>query len=133
MNQIKYLTAILLASAMALTAANVAAAPAVKPTKAEAAKAAAAANQRVVEYQELEKHVGAKITIETTNNTTRSGTLLRYTNVAVSMQLGPEAGAIELSVPRNSVRQVSVTVAAADPLFPNDTFKQEAAAGAKKN
>jgi len=133
MNELKSLTAVLLASAMALTATNVFAAPAAKPSKAEAAKAAAAANQRVVEYPELEKHVGAKITIQTTNNTTRSGTLLRYTNVALSVQLGPEAGAIELSVPRSTVRQVAVSVAAADPLFPNDTFKQEAAAGAKKN
>lgn len=133
MNEHKSLTAILLASALALTASNGFAAPAAKPTNAEAAKTAAAANQRAVEYQELEKHVGAKIVIQTTNNTTRTGTLLRYTNVALSVQLGPEAGAIELSVPRNNVRQVYVTIAAADPLFPNDTFKQEAAAGAKKN
>ncbi len=105
------------------------------PAKAEkASKSAAASNQREVSYQELEKHVGARIVVHTTNGTVRSGTLLKYTNVAIAVQLGPEAGAIELSMPRNTVRTAWVTVAPADPLFPSDKGShQDADSSAKKN
>lgn len=109
----------------------------VSPVHAQAGKtkadAAATASLRKVDYADLENHVGSRVVIETTHNTTRSGTLMRYTNVALSVQLGAESGAIEMSVPRSTVRSVSVTVGAADPLFPSDTFNQEAGAGAKKN
>ncbi|MBN8480884.1 MAG: hypothetical protein J0L88_04755 [Xanthomonadales bacterium] len=96
-------------------------------------KGATSGQQRTVDYTDLEKHVGAQISVHTTNDTVRSGTLLKYTNVALTMRLGPEAGSIDLSVPRGTVRSVTVTIAPADPLFPNDTFQQEAKPGAQKN
>ncbi len=118
----------------ALAAVAVAPAAAVEPAKAaKAPKGATAGQHRPVEYADLEKHVGAQISVHTTNNTLRSGTLLKYTNVALTMRLGPEAGSIDLSVPRGNVRSVTVTIAPADPLFPNDTFQQEAKPGAQKN
>ncbi|MBX3693202.1 hypothetical protein [Dokdonella sp.] len=104
---------------------------AVEPAKPKAEQAAS--NQREVEYPALERHVGKAIVVHTTNDTVRTGTLLKYTNVNLTIQLGPEAGSIELTVPRNTVRRAFVTVGNADPLFPNDTFHQETKPGAQKN
>jgi hypothetical protein len=92
-------------------AALMAAAPAfaAKPApKAEAAAAAASPAGRLVEYAELEHQLGAQIAVETTLNTVRRGWLIKYTGPALTLQLGPEAGSIELSVPRESVRSVRI-------------------------
>jgi hypothetical protein len=59
--------------------------------------------------------------------------LTRYTNVTLSLQLGPEAGSIELSVPRDSIRKIMIEIAPADPLFLNEENKHEGESGAKKN
>ena len=122
-----------MACAVFSIALSCAALPALAAGPAKASKVTPPSNQREVNYQELEKQVGAHIVVNTTNGTTRSGTLLKYTNVALVVKLGPEAGSIELSMPRNTVRRVSVTTAAADPLFPSDTTKQDTESGAKKN
>jgi hypothetical protein len=120
--------------AVATTAAPLAAAEPAKATKsAKGAKPAAQANLREVEYTDLERHVGAQLVVQTTNDTVRNGTLIKYTNVGLTVRLGPDAGSIDLSMPRNTVRKVSVAIAPADPLFPSDTFQQEAKPGAKKN
>ena len=120
--------------ACAMGATPLAAAEPTKPGKAaKGAKPAAPANLREVEYSDLERHVGAQLVVQTTNDTVRSGTLVKYTNVGLTVRLGPEAGSIDLSMPRNTVRKVSVTVAPADPLFPNDTFQQEVKPGAQEN
>lgn len=103
------------------------------PAKAKAKSEQAPSNQREVEYAALERHVGEAIVVHTTNGTVRSGTLLKYTNVNLTVRLGPEAGSIDLTVPRNTVRRAFVTIGMADPLFPNDTFQQEAKPGAQKN
>jgi hypothetical protein len=126
------LIAILLVVASAIAPVD-AAEPAKARKAGKEAKVAAPANQREVEYTDLERHVGAHIAVQTTNNTVRSGTLIKYTNVGLTMRLGPDAGSIDLSVPRGTVRAVSVVIAPADPLFPNDTFQQEVKTGAKKN
>ncbi len=110
-----------------------ASAPSAAADPAKAPKGATAGQNRPVEYTDLEKHIGARISVHTTNNTVRSGTLLKYTNVSLTMRLGPESGSIDLSVPRGNVRSVTVTIAPADPLFPNDTFQQEAKPGAQEN
>ena len=133
MNPIPSILMVLLI-ACAMGATPLAAAEPAKPGKAaKGAKPAAPANLREVEYSDLERHVGAQLVVQTTNDTVRSGTLVKYTNVGLTVRLGPEAGSIDLSMPRNTVRKVSVTVAPADPLFPNDTFQQEVKPGAKKN
>lgn len=120
------------ASILAILTA-LASAPTAAADPAKAPKGATAGQNRPVEYTDLEKHIGARISVHTTNNTVRSGTLLKYTNVSLTMRLGPESGSIDLSVPRGNVRSVTVTIAPADPLFPNDTFQQEAKPGAQKN
>lgn len=97
------------------------------------ATAQAPGNQREIEYGALERHVGEHIVVHTTNGTVRSGTLVKFTNVNVTVRLGPESGSIDLTLPRNTVRKAFVTIKAADPLFPNDTFQQETNAGAQKN
>jgi hypothetical protein len=75
---------------------------------AQAAPAKVADEGREVAYAELEKHVGEEIVVRTTFDTTRRGTLTGYTTVSVSMKLGPEAGSIDLTVPKETIRSVRV-------------------------
>lgn len=88
---------------------------------------------REVEYESLESRVGSALVIQTTNDTTRRGTLLRYTKVSLSVQLGPESGSIELGVPRSTIRKVMLEIAPADPLFPEQKPLDKGKPGAKKN
>lgn len=81
-----------------------------------AAPAQKAANEgREIAYTELEHHVGDEIVIQTTFDTTRRGVLTGYTTVSVSMKLGPDAGSIDLTVPKDTVRSVRVIGPAASP------------------
>ena len=125
-------------SCFALAAAIVLAPPlllAAGPAKTGKSAAAPKAQTtlREVDYPDLENKIGQKLVVYTTNNTTRSGTLVRYTNVTLTLQLGPEAGSIELAVPRKGVRKVMVEIGPADPLFLNESNPQEGESGAKKN
>jgi len=86
--------------------------------------------QRTVGYEDLEKQVGEKVVIHTVNKTTRSGTLVRYTNVALTLRV--DNGGYELSIRRGDVREIALVIPAADPLFPTKT-PLEADPGAKKN
>ncbi|MFZ1392919.1 MAG: hypothetical protein WAS23_15135 [Dokdonella sp.] len=88
---------------------------------------------REVNYPDLESKIGAKLVIHTTNNTTRTGNLISYSNVTLVVKLGPESGSIELAVPRSTIRKVMVEIGAADPLFPTETTPTEGKPGAKKN
>ncbi|MBA8883190.1 hypothetical protein [Dokdonella fugitiva] len=65
---------------------------------------------KLVEYTELEQHVGSDIIVETTLHTVRRGKLIKYTNPGLTIQLGPEHGGVELSVPRETVRNVSLVL-----------------------
>jgi hypothetical protein len=106
-------------------------------TPAKAAKAmdakAAPVSLREVEYESLENKIGTALVVRTTNDTTRRGTLLRYTNVSLNLKLGPENGSIDLTVPRDTIRKVMIEIAAADPLFLDEKPKTEGKPGAKKN
>jgi hypothetical protein len=108
---------------------------AAKPTKGNKASSApkAQSSLREIEYPDLENKVGEKLVIYTTNNTTRSGVLVRYTNVSLTLQLGPESGPIELSALRSTIRKVMIEIGPADPLFIDETTKHEGKSGAKKN
>lgn len=90
-------------------------------------------SMREVEYTDLEGKVGEKLVVSTTNNTTRSGVLVRYTNVTLTLQMGPENGSIELAIPRTGIRKVMIEIGPADPLFPNEKSPHEGESGAKKN
>lgn len=81
-----------------------------------------------IAYKELESHIGAELTIETTLNTVRRGTLVRYTNPGLTIQLGPEAGGIELEVPAETIRSVSIVAPA-----PQSAKPAQEKSSAKKN
>ena len=99
------------------------------PAAAEAAKPVGEA----VAYEALEHHVGAEVLIETTFNTVRRGTLRKYTNPALTLQLGPEHGSVDLTVPRETVRGVRVLAPTA-PAEAAPAAKQDQGSGsAKKN
>ena len=90
-------------------------------------------NSREIEYSTLVDKIGSTLPIHTTNGTLRRGTLMRYTNVSISLKLGPENGSIELGVPRDTIRKLSIEIAPADPLFPEAKPMTEGKPGAKKN
>jgi len=107
------------------------AAPATAAQKKAPAKAAAPAQPiaHVVDYAELEHHVGDTLVVETTLDTVRRGKLVKYTNPGITLQLGPEHGSIELDIPRETVRNVSLV--AADAAAP--AKEDQEAGSAKKN
>lgn len=103
-------------------------------TSAKASKATEAQTSlREVEYESLENRIGSGLVIETTNDTTRRGTLERYTKVSLSVKLGPDSGSIELAVPRTTIRKVMLEIAPADPLFLEQKTLDKGKSGAKKN
>lgn len=61
-----------------------------------------------IEYSALEQRVGDQVIVETTMNTVRRGTLVKYTNPTLTLELGPESGNITLSVPRETIRSLRV-------------------------
>lgn len=132
MNKTHGITKLLLAIFVMLLVPAVEAAKPVKQGN-QADGKTAPVSLREVEYSTLENKVGSQLVIQTTNNTTRRGTLQRYTKVSLSVKLGPENGSIELGVPRATIRSVMVEIAPADPLFPNETSPHEGKPGAKKN
>lgn len=71
-----------------------------------------------IEYSALEQRVGDQVIVETTMNTVRRGTLVKYTNPTLTLELGPEAGNITLSVPRETIR--SLRVIPAEPAAATD-------------
>jgi predicted cobalt transporter CbtA len=125
---------LILAALMTASVAAVAANPKHAPTKATTAasnKAPAEAPKPAdtpIAYKELESRIGAELAIETTFNTVRRGTLVRYTNPGLTLRLGPEAGAIELEVPAETIRRVSIVTPA-----PQTATPPQENSSAKKN
>jgi hypothetical protein len=114
--------ALAIAAPASLAATKSHAAP--KPKAAEPAKPAG----QVVEYAELENRVGQTVVIETTFKTTRTGKLLKYTQPTLTLQIGSSDKPMELSVPKETIRTITVlTPAAAEPA------KDTGTSGAKKN
>ena len=94
--------------AIATSIVIVAAVPVVAAAKKPRAEEAALPAGRVVEYAELEHLVGADIEIETNLKTIRRGTLVKYTNPALTIKLGPEHGSILFTAPQPTIRRISV-------------------------
>ncbi|HEU4663651.1 MAG TPA: hypothetical protein VFS55_06445 [Dokdonella sp.] len=89
---------------------------------------------RLVDYAELEQRVGSEIVVETTLHTVRRGTLTKWSNPALTVQLGPEHGGVELTIPRETIRNVSIVLAPAESAKPAAATEQDTGAGsAKKN
>ncbi|MGH8173905.1 MAG: hypothetical protein ACREPX_12245 [Rhodanobacteraceae bacterium] len=95
-------------------------------TKASKKAAEAKPVGEVVQYESLEGRVGQQIVIETTLKTVRRGTLTKYTQPVLTLQLGPESGSIELSVPRETIKTITVFA----PAAPTDN---QGKSGAKEN
>lgn len=89
-------------------------------------------DMRKVDYAELEQHVGDELLIRTIHDTSRRGTLVRFTNVTLTVKLAAEQGGFELSVPRETIRELLLVIAGDSPLFP-ETPHNEGKSGAKKN
>jgi hypothetical protein len=92
-----------------------------KPAETAAPAVEAKASQptgKLVEYTELEQHVGSDLVVETTLGTVRRGKLIKYTNPGITIQLGPEHGSVELSVPRETISNVSVVLPPAEEATP---------------
>ncbi|WP_395681051.1 hypothetical protein [Dokdonella sp.] len=92
-----------------------------KPAEAVAPAVETKASQpigKLVEYTELEQRVGSDLVIETTFDTVRRGKLIKYTNPGLTIQLGPEHGSVELTVPRETIRNVSVVLPPAQEAAP---------------
>jgi len=115
---------------LAFAVASVPAAIAAQPKSHAATKKAAEPPKpvgEVVQYPDLETRIGSEVVIETTLKTVRRGKLIKYTQPVLTIQLGPESGSIELSVPRETIKTITVVA----PTPPADT--NEGKAGAKKN
>ena len=82
---------------------------------------------QVVEYAELESRVGQTVMIETTFKTTRTGKLVKYTQPVLTLDIGTEAKPMELSVPKETIKTITVLTPAAT------TDKDAGTSGAKKN
>ena len=123
------LSAALAMSLCLVAAPSLHAAPA-KTTSAPSKKAApepAKPVGEVVQYEALEQNVGKDIVIETTLKTTRRGTLMKYTQPALTLKVTPEAGGFELTVPRETIKTITV-------LPPPAVLDKDAGTnGAKKN
>ncbi len=100
---------ILAAASLALAPLYAGAAAPVTPPAAQVASGEAVADA------DLEHRLGAELVIETTLNTVRRGVLVKYTNPALTLRLGPDHGSIQLSVPRETIRSVRVLDAAPQP------------------
>ncbi|MEO7325153.1 MAG: hypothetical protein ABIW82_10030 [Dokdonella sp.] len=123
----------MLAALMSASVNAVAAKPKHAPLKTTVTSGAAPAEapkptDQPIAYKELESHIGAELVIETTLNTVRRGTLVRYTNPGLTIQLGPEAGSIELEVPAETIRRVSIVASA-----PQSAPSPQEKSSAKKN
>jgi hypothetical protein len=92
--------------------------------KTEAAKPAGT----VVEYADLEHRIGETVSIETTFDTTRTGKLIKFTQPALTLDIGSDAHSFELSVPKETIKSIRV-IGAADAAADKD----EGTSGAKKN
>ena len=111
-------------------------APAAEKAAPAAEQAPAQPTGKLVDYAELEHKIGSEIIVETTLHTVRRGTLLKYTNPAITVQLGPDNGSMELTIPRETVRNVSVVLAPAQAPAAEQPAPQAQTTGtgsAKKN
>jgi hypothetical protein len=87
---------------------------------------------RLVEYPELEQRVGSEIIVESTLGTVRRGKLVKYTNFGLTIELDSQPG-LEYSVPRETVRNVSLVLEPAAGAAPDAPPAKTDAGSAKKN
>ena len=91
---------------------------------------------QVVEYPELESRVGERLVIETNFKTTRQGKLIKYTQPALTLDIGNEGQPMEFTVPRETIKTITVLNAAEPAPAPApaaEPAKDTGKSGAKKN
>jgi len=96
---------------------------AAKP-KAEPAKPAA----EPIEYAALETRVGETISIDTTFRTTRTGKLVKWTQPALTVEIGSADNPMVLTVPKETIKSITIMPPAAA-----EAPKDAGTSGAKKN
>jgi hypothetical protein len=116
------LASLMLGATLALAGGVAFAAKAPKP-KAEPAKPAG----EVVEYASLENRVGAMLAIDTTFHTTRTGTLVKWTQPTLTLDMGSAGNPMELTVPKETIVKIMLLTPSAEPA------KDAGTSGAKKN
>ena len=82
-----------------------------------------------IEYAALETRVGETLSIDTTFHTTRTGKLIKWTQPALTLQIGTDAAPIVLTVPKETIQSILIMTPppAAEPA------KDAGTSGAKKN
>ena len=118
-----FVVSLALAGAFALSTDALAAKSHAAAKKAEPAKPAG----EVVDYPELENRVGQTVVIDTTFKTTRQGRLIKYTQPALTIDVGRDDQPIEFTVPRETIKTITVLGPSAEPVTDTGT------SGAKKN
>jgi hypothetical protein len=69
-----------------------------------------------IEYADLKKHIGKRVRVETTLHSVRTGVLVRHTDTAVVLRLEGRERGLELTLPRQTVKQVSLIEGLLDTL-----------------
>ncbi len=100
--------------------------PAVAPARAEVPVAGKEIEEKL-EYSDLARYVGKTVRVRTTFKTVRTGTLLKYTDAALTVKLPDREGGMELSMPRSTVVEVSSPYRMDEPFY-----AEPGADGAKK-
>jgi hypothetical protein len=88
---------------------------------------------QVVEYPELESRVGQTLVIDTTFKTTRKGKLIKYTQPALTLDIGSEGQPMEFTVPRETIKTITVLTPPDAPAPAAEPAKDAGTNGAKKN
>ena len=88
---------------------------------------------QVVEYAELENRVGQTLVIDTTFKTTRQGKLIKYTQPALTLDIGSQSQPTEFTVPRETIKTITVLTPADPPAPAAEPAKDAGTSGAKKN
>jgi hypothetical protein len=97
------LAVILAASASA--ASKTATTPVAKPAQVEVGE--------TVGYDDLRLHVGQRVVVHTKYKTTRTGMLMKFSQIELTLSIETPEGASELTIPKDTV--ASVTLLAASP------------------
>ena len=88
---------------------------------------------QVVEYSELENRIGQTLVIDTTFKTTRQGKLIKYTQPALTLDIGSQSQPTEFTVPRETIKTITVLTPADPPAPAAEPAKDTGTSGAKKN
>ncbi len=95
----------LLAAAVTSAAFGAEKAPA---AKAAAARPAPAEKGEAVAYDDLRLHVGQKVIVHTRYKSTRTGMLMKFSQVELTLSIDTPDGASELTIPKDTVASVLV-------------------------